>query len=134
MIDVEEDIFDELARLVLAAYPGAYVSGEHVEVPASFPAVSIIETSNKVEESCEDTSGSEVAAELAYTVNVYSNSASGAKRECKAIMNLIDERMRLRNMRRSFSGPVGNEADPSIYRLTASYVGSVDRDGYCYRR
>jgi hypothetical protein len=134
MIDAEEELFDELARLVLEASPGAYVSGEHVEVPARFPAVSIIETSNKVEESREDTSGSEVAAELGYTVNVYSNSASGAKRECKAIMEVIDERMRLRNMRRAFSGPVSNEADPSIYRLTASYAGSVDRNGICYRR
>ena len=32
MIDVEEEMFDELARAVLESYPDAYVSGEAHEV------------------------------------------------------------------------------------------------------
>lgn len=134
MIDVEVDLFDEIARVVLDSYPSAYVTGENVEVPASFPAVSIIEAVNQTEESREDTSDSENAAILSYSVNVYSNSASGAKRECRAIMKLIDERMRLLNMRRSFSRPVNNAADPSIYRLVARFTGMVDRNDVFYRR
>lgn len=134
MIDVEVDLFDEIARVVLDSYPSTYVTGENVEVPASFPAVSIIEAVNQTEESREDTSDSENAAILSYSVNVYSNSASGAKRECRAIMKLIDERMRLLNMRRSFSRPVNNAADPSIYRLVARFTGMVDRNDVFYRR
>ncbi len=134
MIDVEADLYDEIAKLVLESYPSAYVTGENVEIPASFPAVSIIEAVNQAEESREDTSDSENAAILSYSVNVYSNSASEAKQECRAIMKLIDERMRLLNMRRSFSRPVNNAADPSIYRLVARFTGMVDRNDVFYRR
>lgn len=134
MIDVEADLYDEIAKLVLESYPNAYVTGENVEIPASFPAVSIIEAVNQTEESREDTSDSENAAILSYSVNVYSNSASEAKQECRAIMKLIDERMRLLNMRRSFSRPVNNAADPSIYRLVARFTGMVDRNDVFYRR
>lgn len=134
MIDVEEELYDELARIILAAYPEAYVTGENVEVPASFPAVSIIEAVNQTEESREDTSDGENAAILSYSVNVYSNSASNAKRECRAIMKLVDEHMCLRNMRRSFSRPVNNAADPSIYRLVARFTGLVDKNNVHYRR
>ena len=134
MIDVEEDVFDEMARLVLAEYPQAYVSGENVEVPASFPAVSIVETVNSAVAAREDSSGEENAAALTYTVNVFSNSASAAKRECKAILGIIDGRMRLRNMARSFARRIDNAADPSIHRMTARYTGAVGKNEVHYRR
>ena len=134
MIDVEVQVFDEVARAVLAEYPEAYVSGEHVEVPASFPAVSIIEAVNQVDESRQDSSDDENAAVLSYSVNVYSNSKSGAKMECKAVMGIIDDKMRSMNMRRTFSRPVNNAADPSIYRLVARFTGLVDKNDVFYRR
>ena len=134
MIDVEIEVFDEVARAVLAEFPEAYVSGEHVEVPASFPAVSIIEAVNQVDESRQDSCDDENAAVLSYSVNVYSNSKSGAKRECRAIMGIIDDKMRSMNMRRTFSRPVNNAADPSIYRLVARFTGLVDKNNVFYRR
>lgn len=134
MIDVEIDLFDEVARAVYAAYPDAYVSSENVEVPASFPAVSIVEAVNQVDETREDSSDEENADVLSYSVNVYSNSKSGAKAECRAIMALIDEKMRFRNMLRTFSRPVNNAADPSIYRLVARFTGMVDKNQVFYRR
>ncbi len=134
MIDVEEDIFDFVARAVLAEYPNAYVSGEHVEIPASFPAVSIIEAVNQLDETRQDSSDDENAAILSYSVNVYSNSLSSAKTECRAIMGIVDDKMRSLNMRRTFSRPVNNSADPSIYRLVARFTGLVDKNNVHYRR
>ena len=134
MIDVEAEVFDLVARAVLAEYPDAYVTGENVEVPASFPAVSVIEAVNQIEESRQDSSDDENAAVLSYSVNVYSNSRSSAKRECRAIMGIVDGKMRSLNMRRTFSRPVNNAADPSIYRLTARFTGMVDKNEVFYRR
>lgn len=134
MIDVECDIYDEVARLVLEKYPTAFVTGENVEVPASFPTVSIIEAVNQTDEARQTGSVEEQAVDLSYSVNVYSNSASNAKRECREIMRLIDDRFRLMNMRRTFARPVNNAADPSIYRVVARFVGTVDKDNVYYRR
>lgn len=134
MIDYEVDIFDEMASIVYEEWPEAYVSGEHVERPASFPCVTIIETVNQVDQSREDSSGDENAAILSYTVNVYSNSQSGAKSQCRAIMSALDDRFRLYNMRRTFVRPVNNAADPTVYRLVARFLGVIDRFGTHYGR
>ena len=134
MIDVEVDLFDEIARAILAEHPEAYVSSEHVEAPPQFPAVSIIETTNVANEEAEDSSGEEVMAALTYTANVYSNSQSSAKQECKAILNVIDRRMRLCNMTRVMSSAVDNARDPTVYRMIARYTGLVDRNLVMYRR
>lgn len=134
MIDVEVDLFDELARAILAEHPEAFVSSEYVEAPPQFPAVSIIETNNATNESTEDSSGEEVMAAITYTVDVYSNSQSNAKQECKAILNVIDERMRRCNLTRLMSSAVDNARDPTVYRMTARYTGLVDRNLVMYRR
>lgn len=134
MIDVEVDIFDELARAILDEYPEAFVSSEYVEAPPQFPAVSIIETNNVTNESTEDSSGEEVMAAITYTVDVYSDSQSDAKQECKAILNVVDQRMRKCNMTRLMSSTVDNARDPTVYRLIARYTGLVDRNLVMYRR
>ena len=134
MIDFEREIFDEMARVVYATWPDAYVSGEHVERPASFPCVTIIETVNQVDTSRDDTSGDENAAILSYTVNVYSNSTSGAKEQCRAIMSALDDRFRFYHMTRTFVRPVNNAADPTVYRLVARFLGVIDKDGTHFRR
>lgn len=134
MIDVEVDLFDELARAILEEYPDAFVSSEYVEAPPQFPAISIIETNNVTNENTEDSSGEEVMSALTYTVNVYSNSQSNAKQECKAISKVIDTRMRQCNMTRIMSSVVDNVRDPSVYRMIARYTGLVDRNLVMYRR
>lgn len=127
-------MFDELARLVYDAYPTAYVAAENVERPASFPCVTIVEFSNSTHYRRLDSSGEENAARLTYVVNVYSNSASDAKATCRDILALVDERLRLYNFTRSFARPTDNAADPSVYRITARYSGTVDKNGTYYRR
>ena len=121
MIDYEVDVFDEMARVVYERWPEAYVSGEHVERPASFPCVTIIETVNQRDTSRDDTSGD-------------SNSRTGAKSQCREIMKALDDRFRLRNMARTFSRPVNNAADPTVYRLVARFLGVLDKDGTHYGR
>lgn len=134
MIDVEVDIYNDLAERIYAEFPEAFVSSEHVEVPARFPAVSIIETTNVEDEKRIDSSGDENAATLTYTVDVYSNSESNGKTECKRIVGIINDRLRFLNFNRVFSRPTDNVADPTIYRMTARFTGTVDKNNVFYGR
>ena len=134
MIDGQIELYDEIARAVLAEFPDAYVSGEHVISPPMFPAVFVEQVSSVELDSGRDSSLEENFNTITWTVNVYSNSESDAKQECEAILQLVDGRMRLRNMRRITARPVDNAADPSIYRLVGRYTGVIDKNGNLYRR
>ena len=46
MIDIENEVFTRAATPVWEKYPNAFVSGEYVKTPPSFPAVSIVEMDN----------------------------------------------------------------------------------------
>lgn len=134
MIDIETDLYDELARLVLADYPDAYVASEHVIAPPAFPAVFIEQTFSSELDGAKDSSGEENANAIIWTVNVYSNSQSSAKQECRAILQIIDQRMRHYNFKRLTARPIDNAADPSIYRYVGRYTGIVGSNGNMYWR
>lgn len=134
MIDIETDLYDELARLVLAEAPNAYVSGEHVITPPRFPAVFIEQTFSSELDAAKDSSGEENANAIIWTINVYSNSQSNAKQECRAILQVIDQRMRHYNFKRLTARPIDNAADPSIYRYVGRYTGIVGKNGNMYWR
>lgn len=134
MIDIETGLYDELARLVLAQWPDAFVASEHVLAPPAFPAVFIEQGFSSELDQCRDSSGEENADAIIWTVNVYSNSQGRAKQECRAILEVIDARMRLYNFKRLTARPIDNAADPSIYRYVGRYTGLVDKFGNMYWR
>ena len=78
MVDLEYDIFTAVATVLRTAYPGIYVTGEYVPLPPSLPAVSIMESDNKVYQRMR-TLRIENAASVMYEVNIYSNKASGKR-------------------------------------------------------
>lgn len=127
MIDVENIIFTKLAQALRAAYNGISVYGEFVEVPASFPCVTIVEADNQVLKQTRDLSGVEHYAKAMYEINVYSNKASGKKSEAKEISNMIDGMMTDMLFTRTFRGQTPN-IDRTIYRITLRYEGVV-REG-----
>lgn len=132
MIDVENIIFTQLATALRAAYRDISVYGEFVEVPASFPCVTIVEADNQVLQYTRDLSGVEHYAKIMYEINVYSNKASGKKSEAKEISNMIDGLMTDMLFTRTFRGQTPN-IDRTIYRITLRYEGvvreGVDVDG-----
>ena len=127
MIDIENIVFTALANAIRTAYPTASVYGEFVEVPASFPCISIVEADNRVLERTRDLDGVEHYAQLMYEINIYTNDASGKKTKAKAIANLIDGIMGGMLFTRTFRGQTPN-VDRSIYRITMRYFGVV-REG-----
>ena len=122
MIDIENDVFNYVANALYAAYNPISIYGEPVEVPESFPSVSIVEDDNsELESNVTLTREAESACQLMYTVNTYSNKAKGKKTQAKEIMNLIDARMHDLGFVRTMRGQLPN-VDRTVYRVTARYT------------
>ena len=134
MIDIENELFTDIATAVRAEYPGIFVAGEYVSKPPSFPAVSIVEMDNSVYTNGVDSGGMENFARVTYEVNVYSDKHNGRKAECRKIIDFIDNRFAAYGFARAFLNPMPNMNDATIYRVTARYRGVVSKDHYIYGR
>lgn len=124
MIDIENKVLSVVREAVLAQYPTASVYGEYVEVPESFPCVTVTEDTNYTYVYTKDEQLAEHHAEVQYAVNVYSNKQTGAKLEAKAIMNIADNAMQSMKFWRTMTRQIPN-VDRTIYRLIARYRAVV---------
>ena len=134
MIDIESQVFDRVATRVREQFPHIFMTGEYVNSPSSFPAVSLVEMDNSIRESTIDSGSNENHANVMYEVNVYSNKTTGKKSECKAIIALIDTEMTALGFVRSTLTPVQNEYDSTIYRMVGRYRAAVSTNHKIYRR
>ena len=121
MIDVESQVFQKCADAFRAVYPNGYIAGEYVPQPDHFPAVMVVEMDNNVDERAMDNGNIENAVNVMYQVDVYSNLNKGKKAQTKAIIALIDEVLAQYRFIRTFSNPIQNFNDATIYRMTARY-------------
>lgn len=121
MIDCESIIFQKCADAFRAQYPNGFIAGEYVPQPPKFPAVSIVEMDNAVDQRALDNGNIENAVNVMYQVDVYSNLNTGKKAQTKAIIALIDEVLAQHRFVRTFCNPVQNMNDATIYRMTARY-------------
>jgi len=134
MIDIESELFNKLSVAIKTEYPTAYVTGEYVPAPSSFPCVSIVEIDNYPLVSTQDTSSQENHANLTYEINIYSNKTTGKKAECKAIASLIDSEMLGLGFNRTMLNNILNLNDSTIYRMVGRYRAIVSTNKTIYRR
>lgn len=129
MVDVEAKVFTVVSTALRAQFSPLFVSGEYVDAPPSFPAVTLTESSNTVVQSRRTAQAIENGASVMYEANVYSNKRSGKKAEAKSIMAALDEQMASLGFTRTFMNPIPNVADASIYRIVARYEAVVLPEG-----
>ena len=134
MIDVESQVFQQVADAFRATYPNGFIAGEYVSQPPKFPAVSVVEMDNVVYQNGIDSASIEDFAGVMYQVDVYSNLNKGKKAQAKAIIALIDEQFEQMGFARTFLNPIQNFNDATIYRMTARYQAVVGKDERIYRR
>lgn len=134
MINIENEIFNDVATVVRGKYPNVNMTGEYVKSPSSFPHVSLVEMDNSVLTSTQTSTEYENHATLMYEANVYSNKNTGKKTECKEIMATLDERMLANGFTRTMLQPIPNMDDATIYRITARYTAIISKDKMIYRR
>ena len=134
MVNIENEIFDIMAKAIRAKYPGAYVVGEYVKSPSRFPCISIIEMDNTAYDKTQTSGSLENHANVTYEVNIYSNKSSGKKSECKEIASLLDNEFATLGLSRTMLQPTPNVDDATIYRIVGRYRGVVSKDKYVFRR
>ena len=133
MFDVEPKVFQKCADAFHAAYPNGYIAGEYVPQPPKFPAVSLVEMDNSVDNRAIDNGDIENAVNVMYQVDVYSNLNTGKKAQTKAIIALLDEVLAGYRFVRTFCNPVQNFNDATIYRMTARYTRRITNQDEIYK-
>lgn len=129
MIDIENKVFNELAEAVRnefkTEYPKLSVIGEHIDIPPSFPCVTIAEDDNYPYARSQDDVSIEHHVNVVYSVNVYTNNVNGKKALAKAIADVIDTKMQSLKFTRRMRSQIPNQ-DRSIYRITMRYSAIVE--------
>ena len=131
MIDLENDIYDYVAKALREAHSGIDVKGEYVDVPAKFPHVSIVEADNRVLQRMR-TENIENACSVMYEVSIYSNKSATRKSEAKAIANTADSAFAEIGFTRTFREQVPNLKDATIYRIVCRYEAVIDKNFMIY--
>lgn len=134
MIDIENDVFSEVAKKVREKFSNIFVTGEYVKSPSSFPCLSLVEIDNATFRNSQTTESQENHVAVSYEVNVYSNKTKGKKAECKEIIAFIDEVLMSLNFTRIMLEPVPNQNDATIYRMLGRYRAVVSRNKTIFRR
>ena len=133
MIDIESTVFNQVANAFDAQYPNGSRYGEQTTSPPRFPCLTLEQIDSYTYEDSLDDSPTANNDWVIFEVNVYSNLVSGAKQQCKAIMQLVDQQLQGLNFVRLFCNPAKN-ADKKYYRMTARYRAVVSKDYMLYRQ
>lgn len=134
MIDIETILFNLVAEKIRGQFPKAFVTGEYVKSPPTFPCVSIMETDNMCNTATATTESVENHSQVLYEINVYSNKTTGKKAECKAIMAFIDAEFLKLGFTRTSVNTIPNELDATVYRMVGRYRAIVSQNNVIYRR
>lgn len=119
-------IFDPIATALREQFNGIYVTGEYVDAPPQFPAVSIIEADNYLDYEKASSKADEEYSIIMYEVEVFANLTSGKQKQARDILEFIDAILYDLNFIRLSAMPVPNMANTSIYRLVARYRAETD--------
>lgn len=132
MIDIESTVFNSVSDAFIAEFPNGSRYGEATDTPATFPCMTLVEIDNYTYERSLDAEMEEHDAWVTFEANAYSNKMSGAKQECKAVMNVIDNQMMSLGFTRMFCNQTKNKSN-GIYRMTARYRAVVSEEYRIYR-
>ena len=131
LIDPENIIFSTVATALRDKYD-VFVSGEYTDLPAKFPAATIVQIDNAIVQRMR-TTNIENAVSVAMEVNVYTNTVGYKKSVAKDIMETVDEEFTKLGFARTMCNPVANLQDATFYRMVARYEATVDKDLWVYR-
>ena len=133
MLDVENILYAGVTKLLRERHEGISVYGCEVDSPASFPAVTFVESNNSTYKRSLSGDNIEHNANLMYTVNAYSNLQDAlGKQQCKDIIATVDSYMFEKGFVRTANMPLSN-IDKSISRRVARYTGVIGEDNLIYK-
>jgi hypothetical protein len=134
MIDLNNEVFTNVAKAVRDNHVGTTVVGENTRKPSKFPTVTIDESENVMVDRLEDSSKEEKFAGVTYRLQVFSNKQSGKKVEVRAIFATADAEMRRMGFQRVTFTTTPEIYESTVYQITATYEAVVSAAGYVYER
>ena len=134
MINFNNEVFTNVARIVRETHTGTTVIGENTRQPSKFPTVTIDEIENVMLDRLEDSSNEEKFAGVTYKVQVFSNKTSGKKAEAREIFATVDAKMRHMGFRRKTYTTTPEIYESTIYQISATYEAVISAAGYVYKR
>lgn len=121
MINKETDVFKYVSEKVRAKFKDIYVIGTELSAtPPKFPAVSIVQTNNVINETYATFSSLENVAKEDYKVEVCSNLEQGKEAQTREITEVISNAMSELDYVRVFCEPIVN-ADSTVHRRMSRY-------------
>lgn len=126
MNDIFAKVYDPIAKALRTNFDGIYVTGEYVDAPPQFPAVSIIEADNYIDTDTISSSLDERYTIVMFEVEVFTNKKGQKQTQAREILSFIDAILYDLNFTRLSVNPVPNMANNSIYRLVARYRAETD--------
>ena len=134
MFDFEREIFTTAANAVLATYSTCRILNAFIYAPDKFPCVSIVMSDDGTNTRMRDSSGNDNFRDITITVDVFSNKTDGKKTEAEAIMQIIIDTLFPLNFNMVSCKPASNNNNASYYKLTATFIATVDGNGTIYTR
>lgn len=132
MIDFSNEIFTAIFNKVKEVHgENVKVIGEHVDVPDSFPCVTVDETYNVP---FQLDSGVEKYSAITYRVQVFSNKKSGKRAEAREIYKTVSDLMFSLNLVTRTYHSTPDMYNSYIYEIQGTFDGAIDRNGVIYRR
>ena len=133
MIDIENDVYDYIAKALRTEYAGMFVSGEYIETPAKFPAVTLVEADNRILTNMRTADSIENGVSVMWEMNIYSSKGANRKTQAKAIANSADALFAGIGFTRTFREQVPNLKDATIYRIVCRYEAVIDKNFVIYQ-
>lgn len=123
MIDIENKVYTEVRNALKSFNSNVSVSGTYTDTPSKFPHVSVEETDSSSVASAISTTDREYAANLTYTVNIYTNTKT-AKADAKALAAVINDTFSAMGFNRSMKQELPN-IDRTIYRMILRFQATA---------
>ena len=134
MFDLQRQIFTTAASAVLTTYSTCRILNSFVYAPDKFPCVCIVLSDDGTNYKMRDSSKADNFRDITITVDAFSNKQDGKKTEAEAIMQIIIDTLFPLNFNMVSCKPASNNNNASYYKLTATFIATVDGNGTIYTR
>ena len=135
MIDKSDEVFNRVMNFVKAneeSLTDDNFSSEYNYAPSVFPFITIEQSGMSELSQYQTDELSEYAAQVEFTITVYSNREAGKQAECRKLAMYVDTMMNIMNFNRNTSAFVPNLNDQSIARYVSRYT-AIATDTHFYR-
>lgn len=122
MVDIQTEVFNAVYTAVIAEVPETDLADHYVNQPAAFPHIQLWDESNTTNYAGMNLSGVECFSNIVYHFEFFDNGPNGeGKVMVEKLLAIVDPVMRLMGFRRTYSAPVPNFDDASVFRKVARY-------------